>query len=703
MAREQIVPAAVERAPAPQIERASQSGRYINRELSLLDFNARVLALAEDPSRLLLERVRFLAIFSRNIDEFFQVRVGGLLTQRQAGIEAVSPDGMTASEQLAAIRERVRSLVDRESRVFVDELVPALEAARIEFVAWEDLDDVAHGHLDRVFEEQIFPVLTPLAVDPAHPFPYISNLSLNLVVVVNDPQTLERRVARLKVPPLLPRFLALPDAQRFVAIEQVIAAHLTRLFPGTDIESHHVFRVTRNADFQLEEEAEDLLEAVQGVLHRRRRSPEAVRLELDRTATPEVISVLTRELELTDDDVFIVDGPLDLGGLFGIAALDRPDLKEPAWTPVVPPRLAAPAGESSVDIFRVLRAGPVLVHHPYESFEASIEALVEQAASDPQVLAIKQSLYRTSGPVSPIVRALAHAAESGKQVVALIELTARFDEQANIAWAQMLEEAGVHVVYGIVGLKTHGKVTLIVRQEAGVIRRYCHIGTGNYNRDTARIYEDIGLLSADPQLGSDLSELFNSLTGYSRQQRYRRLLVAPEGLRKALLRMIDAESRKPRGHITIKVNSLTDPGMIDALYEASQRGAQIDLIVRGMCSLRPGVPGMSETITVRSIVGRYLEHSRIYRFGSDRVEAEYFIGSADLMHRNLDQRVEVVVPVLPEQLRLRLAEVLDVCLSDDELAWELDSEGNWHKLPAVRGIATQARLQELALHRSAAM
>jgi polyphosphate kinase len=689
-----------ERTPVDTIKLdQSLQGRYINRELSLLDFNARVLALAEDDSLALLERVRFLGIFSRNIDEFFQVRVGGLMTQRRAGVTAIAPDGSTPDEQLSAIRERVHALVQRQSRVFADHLVPALREARIVFVAWDDIDDASRGHLDRVFEEQIFPVLTPLAVDPAHPFPYISNLSLNLVVVVDDPQSSERRVARLKVPPLLPRFLALPDGERFVPIEQVIAAHLPRLFAGTEIVARHEFRVTRNADFQLEDEAEDLLEAVQGILHRRRRSPEAVRLEVERSTNSDVISVLVRELELNEADVYVVDSPLDLGGLLGVYALDRPDLKDPGWKPVAPPRFMSPPGEE-IDIFRVLRSGPVLVQHPYESFEDSVEAFIEQAAADPHVLAIKQSLYRTSGPVSPIVRALVHAAEAGKQVVALIELTARFDEQANIAWAEMLEEAGVHVVYGIVGLKTHCKVTLVVREEKGAIRRYCHIGTGNYNPDTARMYEDIGLLSADPQLGADLSELFNMLTGYSRQKRYRRLLVSPSGLRSALLRMVDDESRKPDGYITIKVNSLTDPAMIDALYAASQAGTQIDLIVRGMCSLRPGVTGLSDTIRVRSIVGRYLEHSRIFRFGRDPLAAQYFIGSADLMHRNLDQRVEVVAPVLPEQLRMRLAEILDVCLADDVLAWQLEADGSWVRVRGAQNVATHARLQELALRPS---
>jgi polyphosphate kinase len=616
------------------------------------------------------------------------------------GLQVPGPDGRSPRETLAALSTRTAELVDRHARVFRDDVAPRLDERGIHIRRWEVLDEDEKARLSGYFRAKVFPVLTPLAVDPAHPFPYISNLSLNLVVVVLDPETGERRVARLKVPPLLPRYLALPDGECFVALEQVIAAHLPRLFAGTEIVACHVFRVTRNADFQLEEEADDLLEAVQGVLHRRRRSPEAVRLEVERSATPDVVEVLVRELELSQDEVYVVAGPLDLGGLFEIHALDRADLKEQQWNPVVPPRLMRPSGEESVDIFRVLRSGPVLVHHPYESFEDSVESFIEQAASDPHVLAIKQSLYRTSGPVSPIVRALAHAAEAGKQVVALIELTARFDEQANIAWAQMLEEAGVHVVYGIVGLKTHCKVTLVVRQEEGAIRRYCHIGTGNYNPDTARIYEDIGLLSADPQLGADLTDLFNLLTGYSRQQRYRRVLVSPTGLRPALLRLIDDEAARPDGYITIKVNSLTDPAVVDALYAASQRGTRIDLIVRGMCSLRPGVPGLSDTIQVRSIVGRYLEHSRIYRFGRDPLTAQYFIGSADLMHRNLDQRVEVVAPVLPEQLRLRLAQILDVCLADETLAWRLNPDGEWTRSDGPRETATHARLHELALRRA---
>jgi polyphosphate kinase len=685
-----------EGAPPVHAPAGAASDRFINRELSLLDFNARVLAVAADSTQPLLERVRFLAIFGHNLDEFFQVRVGALRAQ-----QAVSLSGgwLRAGELLAAIRERVDDLIRWQNRLLRDELLPALRRERIAVMPWAELDDAARQHLDTVFEEQIFPVLTPLAVDPAHPFPYISNLSLNLMVVVNGADTSSRRIARIKVPPLFPRFLALPDGERLVPIEQVISAHLPRLFAGSEVLTCHVFRVTRNADFQLEEETDDLLEAVQDILHRRRRSPEALRLEVDRTATPEVVSILTRELELNEADVYVSDGLLDMSSLFELARADRPDLKSPHWTAVVPPQLAPATPGEPVDIFAAMRRAPILVQHPYDSFEESVGAFIEQAAADPHVLAIKQSLYRTSGPVSLIVRALVHAAETGKQVVALIELTARFDEQANIGWAQMLERAGVHVVYGIVGMKTHCKVTLVVREEQGSIRRYFHIGTGNYNPDTARMYEDVGLLSADRQLGADLSELFNMLTGYSRQ-RYRKLLVAPGGLRQGLLQLIAQESAKEDGLITIKVNSLTDQEMIEALYAASGAGTRIELIVRGMCSLRPGVPGMSERITVRSIVGQYLEHSRIFRFGADTAHAQYYIGSADLMVRNLDQRVEVVTPVVGEPLRRRLREILEVCLSDDVLAWELHADGRWTRVPTVRGVAAQERLKELALQRA---
>ncbi|MBV8196203.1 MAG: polyphosphate kinase 1 [Candidatus Dormibacteraeota bacterium] len=677
-----------------------EAPRQINRELSWLDFNMRVLALAESVDIPLLERARFLAIFSRNLDEFFQVRVGGLRQQVLLGVSQRSPEGMTPREQLRDIRRRVSEMVVRHSRCFTNEVAVGLEEAGISLSAWSTLDSGERGHLTDVFTRTIFPVLTPLAVDPAHPFPYISNLSLNLAVVVEDDDGKTRRIARIKVPQILQRFVPLPDGERFVPLEQVIAAHLDQLFPQMRIVTHHTFRLTRNADYELEgDEAEDLLEAVQTILQQRRRSPLAVRLEMDASTSEEVRELLMRELELEDDDVYTVSAPLDLGGLWDLyPSVDRPDLKYESWIPATPPAVAAPRGEGPTDIFRVLRHEDVLVHLPYEGFDASVEAFVEQAAADPRVLAIKQTLYRTSGPVSPMIDALTRAAGAGKQVVALIELTARFDEQNNIAWAQLLEDAGVHVVYGIVGLKTHAKLTLVVREEESGIRRYCHLGTGNYNRDTARVYEDLGLLTRDPDIGADVSDLFNLLTGYSRQRQYRRLLVAPLNLRTALLAALRRQSR-PGGRIAIKVNSLVDPVMIEALYEASRAGADVSLIVRGICGLRPGVPGWSDRISVRSIVGRFLEHSRIYRFGQPGDGAEYFTGSADLMPRNLDRRVEVLFPILVPQLRARLDEILDINLEDDELAWELHGDGHWEKVHTTRGINAQQRLQELALGR----
>jgi len=675
--------------------------RYLNRELSWLEFNARVLALAEDESLPLLERAKFMAIVSRNLDEFFQVRVAGLKEQVIGGVLQRSADGMTAPEQLRAIRERVTAMMARQSRCFGGDLAPRLERAGVRIADWSSLRDAERGQLTAVFESRIYPVLTPLAVDPAHPFPYISNLSLNLAVVVADRQTGESHVARVKVPPLLQRFVPVGDGERFVPLEQLIAAHLHTLFAGMEIVGHHTFRLTRNADFDVEgDEAEDLLEAVQSALQRRRRSPLAVRLEADGTISAEVLDLLVRELELEADDVYLVDAPLDLGGLWDIYRIDRPDLKDPPWAPVTHPALARGA-DSPTDLFRVLRGGDVLLQHPYDSFETSVEQFVEQAAADPQVLAIKQTLYRTSGPVSPIIRALTQAAETGKQVVALIELTARFDEQNNIAWAQLLEDAGVHVVYGMVGFKTHAKVTLVVRQEESGIRRYCHVGTGNYNPDTARLYEDVGLLTADPALGADLSELFNALTGYSRQRSYRKVLVAPARLRITLLEHIRGQAHEG-GRITVKCNSLVDPEIIDALYDAGRAGARIDMVVRGICCLRPGVRGLSENISVRSVVGRYLEHSRIYRFGDpEDGDVLHLIGSADLMQRNLDRRVEVVVPVEAPALRARLDEILAVTLSDDVLAWELQ-DGTWSKVPTTADVNTQVRLQELALARAQA-
>jgi polyphosphate kinase len=538
-------------------------------------------------------------------------------------------------------------------------------------------------------------VLTPLAVDPAHPFPYISHLSLNLAVLVRDPQQKEQRFARVKVPPVLPRFVPLVDGERYLPLEDLIALHLHALFPGMDVVSHHPFRVTRDGDLDdVDSDAEDLLAAIQTELRRRRRHARVVRLEVDPRMSNEVLELLTRELELQSADVYKLDGLLDMGSLINFTHLDRPDLKEEVWTPTTQPRLRGVAAQAP-DLFAVLRAGDVLAHHPYDSFATSVEALIDQAAADPDVLAIKQTLYRTSGPASPIVRALIRAAERGKQVVALVEIKARGDEQANIGWARALEEANVHVVYGLLGLKTHAKVTLVVRREGAHIQHYLHVGTGNYNPNTARGYEDVSLLSADSDLGADVTELFNLLTGYSRQSRYRKLLIAPTNLRSAITQLIEREG-VVGGRIIIKVNNLVDQEIIEALYAASQGGAQIDLIVRSMCSLRPGVPGLSDRIRVRSIVGQFLEHSRVFCFGNGG-RPEYYLGSSDLMPRNLDRRVEAVVPVGDPKLRERLQQILDVLLADDVLAWELGADGSWRRVPTMRGLSSHARFKELAL------
>ncbi len=679
----------------PHAEPLNGRHRYINRHLSWLDYDTRVLELAEDPSRVLLERAKFLAISSTNLDEFFQVRVGGLIEQRRAGVAALSPDGMTVDEQLSEIRTRAIDIAARQIHAFRD-IVEKLADVGLRFSNYASLDPEDRQYVDSVFEDRIFPVLTPLAVDPAHPFPYISDLSLNLAVVVGAPRSAEQRIARVKVPPLLPRFVVMPDGERFVPVEQVIASHLDRLFPGMRVVGQYPFRVTRNADPALEEEeAEDLRAAVQEYLRRRRRSPQVVRLEIDDSMSEEVQHLLMRELELSVEDVYIVAGPLDLSGLWGLYELNRPDLKERLPAPVIPLALTLPPGEEGeVDIFKVIDAGDVLVQHPYELFASSVEAFIDQAVSDPDVLAIKQTLYRTSGPDSPIVRALIRAAESGKQVVALVELTARFDEQQNITWAEELEKAGVHVVYGVVGLKTHAKATLVVRRSDGGIRRYCHMGTGNYNSQTARLYEDIGLLTANVEIGEDLTDLFNYLTGYSRQRQYRRLLVAPVTLRSGIVELIRTQTHS-EGRVIIKCNHLIDPEVIEALYAASSAGARIDLIVRSSCGVRPGIAGMSENIWVRSLAGRYLEHSRLYHFGPDR----WYIGSADLMGRNLDGRIETVVPVTDPRLQARLAEIVDVLLADDVLAAELHADGSWHKVPTVRGLDAQAELHRLAVER----
>ncbi|MGD0833462.1 MAG: polyphosphate kinase 1 [Candidatus Dormibacteria bacterium] len=693
------LPVERERArPAPH----PGAARLLNRELSWLDFNSRVLALAEDENVPLLERARFLAIASRGLDEFFQVRVGGLKQQVAAGFEGASGDPSSPRAQVQAIRPKVERLYERQGRVFLDSLGPELDRHAIRFCDWEALDDADRAFLDTEFEDRIYPVLTPLAVDPGHPFPYVSSLSLNLMVVIAEPATHQERIARIKVPPLLSRFVVLPDGERFVPVEQVIAAHLGHLFEGMKVVTHHVFRLTRNADYQLDsdDEADDLVEAVRAVLQQRRRSPLVVRMEVGADMPPTLVDLLMREVDIEARDVYRVAGPLDLGGLFEVCKLDRPELKYRPWSAVTPAKAASAVGAAEADIFRNLRQEHIFVHHPYDSFENTVEAFIERAAEDPRVLAIKQTLYRTSGPVSPIIRSLTRAAEAGKQVVALVELTARFDEQNNINWAEVLEDAGVHVVYGTVGLKTHAKVTLVVREEQGGIRRYCHVGTGNYNHDTARIYEDLGLLSSDSALGADVGELFNSLTGYSRRTRYRKLLVAPASMRPALLSLIERETAKgAEGRIIIKVNNLVDPEIIEALYAASRAGVDIDLIVRSICCLLPGVPGQSDNIRVRSLVGRYLEHSRILRFGRDPKDADYYISSADLMPRNLDRRVEVALPIRSADLRARLEEILGINLSDDVLAWSMTPDGTWEKVPTVTGVDTQVRLQELALAR----
>ena len=674
--------------------------RFSNRELSWLEFGSRLLDLADDDRVPLLERVKFLAIFSEGLDEFFQVRVAGLKDQVDAGLRARSADGLRPADALKAIGERVRELVRRQSDIYLNSITPGLDAAGIRLAEWSSLDEDDQKYLVDVFHREIFPVLTPLSVDPGHPFPYISNLSLNLIVRVGDPVTGEERVSRVKVPPLLSRFHVMPDGERYVALEQIIAAHLSTLFPDMVIGEHFPFRVTRNTDLTLEEdEADDLLVAVEMEL-RRRRFGRAVRLEVAADMTPDMREMLLRELDLGPEDLYESAAPLELGGLWTVHGFDRPDLHEEAWAPMTPPRLAT-AGNEPADLFAVLRERDVLVHHPYDSFTTSVEAFIAQAADDPDVLAIKQTLYRTSGD-SPIVASLIRAAESGKQVAAVVELKARFDEQANILWARALEEVGVHVVYGLVGLKTHSKAALVVRREEDGIRRYCHLGTGNYNPRTARQYEDLGLLSADPLLGADVGDLFNFLTGYSRHARYRRLVVAPGGLRQRVIELIDLErAAGPEGRIAIKVNGLTDPDVIDALYRASGAGVPIDLVVRGVCCLRPGVPGLSETIRVRSIVGRFLEHSRIYRFGGthDR-PLTLLLGSADLMERNLDRRIELLFPVGDPELQARVLEVLELNLRDDTHAWTLGPDGTWTRVRGEEGVSVQGRLQELARERA---
>jgi len=658
--------------------------RFLNREVSWLDFNARVLGLAQDPDLPLLERAKFLAIFASNLDEFFMVRVAGLRRRQSTGLGVRSADGLGIREQLALITAGARRLVAEQARCWLEQVRPALVDAGIRIVLWRDIDTEQQASLHAYFRSQVFPVLTPLAVDPAHPFPYISGLSLNLAVLVRDPVSDAEHFARVKVPNNVRRFVLVetePGSTSYLPLEELIGAHLTQLFPGLEVTAHHPFRVTRNADVEVEEDRdEDLLQALERELARRRFGP-AVRLEVGDDMDEHVLDLLVRELEITDDDVVRVPGLLDLSSLWQLYDVDRPELKDDPYVPATHPRLAE--GEKAADVFAALREGDVLVHHPYDSFATSVQRLIEQAAADPHVLAIKQTLYRTSGD-SPVVTALVEAAQAGKQVVVLVEITARFDEQANIGWARELERAGCHVVYGLVGLKTHCKTALVVRQEKGQLRRYAHVGTGNYNPKTARIYEDLGLLTADPEVGADLTDLFNTLTGYSRRSDYRTLLVAPQGVRKGLLERIDREAERARAGrpsgVRMKANSIVDEQIIDSLYRASRAGVPIELVVRGICALRPGVPGLSETIEVRSIVGRFLEHSRVMAFANDG-QPEYWLGSADLMHRNLDRRVETLVRVKDPAVREQLVAMLDRAMAPDVRHWSLGSDGCWTRRP----------------------
>jgi polyphosphate kinase len=667
-----------------RLARRALQHAYLNRELAWLDYAGRVLWEARDSRNALLDRVNFLTIFGSMLDEFFQIRISGLRQQVHAGSTTTSPDGRTAAEQLAACRVRVLELVADHSSAW-SEIRRALADEGIQFVKYSAVAQ-HHDVLRQRFIEEIYPVLTPLAVDPGHPFPYISTLSLSIAVGLRDPETDEKRFARVKVPQILPRLYQV-EPNRFVLLDQIIEANLDLLFSGMIVEEHHMFRVTRNADLALEEdEADDLLMAIEEEL-RRRRFGEAVRLEVERSMPPDTRQILLRGLGLGDEDAYEIKGMLDLTGLRDIADLDRPDLKSPPWTPVTPPRLAAPDDDEPADVFAAIRLGDLLVHHPYESFSASVERFIRQAVDDPEVLTIKMTLYRTSGD-SPIVRDLIRAAERGKQVVVLVEIKARFDEEANIVWARRLEQAGAHVVYGLVGLKTHSKVCLVVRREGSGLRRYVHIGTGNYNPKTARLYTDLGLLSTRPELGADVTDLFNVLTGLSRQRSFRRLLVAPHSLRSRFLELVDREiahaglGRDAR--IVVKVNAIVDQPSIEALYRASEAGVKVDVISRGACSLLPGVPGLSERISVRSLVGEFLEHSRIWSFANGG-DAEWYIGSADLMDRNLDRRVEAMVPVEDHDAQARLAEVIEVLLEDDRRSWELGPSGEWHRVEDARG------------------
>ncbi|WP_337006949.1 MULTISPECIES: RNA degradosome polyphosphate kinase [unclassified Microbacterium] len=658
--------------------------RYLDRELSWLAFNQRVLELAEDPTLPELERANFLAIFASNLDEFFMVRVAGLKRRIMTGLAVPTNIGRSPVDALADISREAHALQLRHAEAWTSLVRPALADSGIEITDWSELTDDERAALSEFFQLQVFPVLMPLAVDPAHPFPYISGLSLNLAIRIRNARTGRQEFARLKVPPMLPRFVEVPgsgEIKRFLRLEELIANHLGDLFPGMEVLDHHAFRLTRNEDVEIEEdESENLIQALEAELLRRRFGP-PIRLEITDDMDEVTMDLLVRELDITDQEVYRLPGPLDLRGLFDLSRIDRPDLRYPPHLPTTAVAFQPTGSNSRADIFKAIRKSDVLVHHPYESFTTSVQAFLEQAARDPHVLAIKQTLYRTSGD-SPIVQALIDAAEAGKQVLALVEVKARFDEANNIVWARKLEKAGVHVVYGLVGLKTHCKLALVIREEDGMLRHYSHVGTGNYNPKTSRIYEDFGLFTADAQVGKDLTRLFNELSGYAIEKKFKRLLVAPLHLRKGLVRQIDAERRNAEAgipaHIRIKVNSMVDEEIIDALYHASAAGVKVDVWVRGICSLRTDLEGISDNITVRSILGRYLEHSRIFAFENGG-DPQVYIGSADMMHRNLDRRVEALVRVTDPAHLKELGAFFDLAMDDGTSSWHLGADGVWKR------------------------
>ena len=680
---------------------ALPEGRYLDRELSWLAFNTRVLELAEDPTLPVLERANFLAIFASNLDEFFMVRVAGLKRRILTDLAVPTNVGRRPTDVLEDISVRAHELQARHAAAYQNLVRPALAEAGIRIVRWEELDEADRENLHEIFSQQVFPVLMPLAVDPAHPFPYISGLSLNLSVRVRNAKTGKEEFARLKVPQVLNRFIRVDqretaDELRFITLEDLIANFLGDLFPGMEVVEHHVFRVTRNEDVEVDEdETENLLQALEKELLRRRFGP-PIRLEITDDMDPVTLELIVRELDVTEQEVYRLPAPLDLGGLFDLTRIARPDLKYPKHVPTTAAALLPPEPNAKPDIFKAISRGDILLHHPYESFATSVQAFLEQAAADPHVLAIKQTLYRTSGD-SPIVEALIDAAEAGKQVLALVEIKARFDEQANISWARKLEKAGVHVVYGLVGLKTHCKLALVIRQEKGRLKSYSHIGTGNYNPKTSRIYEDLGLLTADDQVGKDLTRLFNELSGYAIEKKFKRLLVAPLHLRKGLLKRIATEAENARkglpSGIKIKLNSIVDEAIIDGLYRASQAGVPIDIWVRGICALKPGQEGLSETIRVRSILGRYLEHSRVFSFVNDG-DPQVYIGSADMMHRNLDRRVEALVRLVDPGHLKEIDDLFDRAMSDQVTSWSLDATGDWTRSETAADGATLVDLQD---------